>query len=965
MSSKSPPSQGLASEIARLRQENQSLRARLGSSADQPFGDEAAWTLGQVTARVSDGLAVYQAVDQGRDFIIVDINPAGERLSRVRREEVVGQRLSQVFPGVGEMGLMEVLRQVWLDGQPRSLPLTQYQDDHLVEWVENHVFRTPQGLVVAVYSDSSELRRAVLELSESQGRYSTLFEHAPISVWEEDFSAIQAEFQALRRQGVADLRAHLDAHPGEVARLASLVRIIDVNQESVRFFKLSGKDELLLHLPDFFDGESLKVFKEELITLFGGRVFFQDELPILDMEGQRRELLLRLAVCPGHEHNLGRVLVSFVDITQRKRAEQALRASEEKFRTLFDSASDAIFIHDMQGRFLEVNQAACDRLGYAREELLGLAVPDIDDPASAAMVPDNLDRLRREGRLTLEGAQVTRGGQVFPVEIKACLFNFQGQPAVLAMARDISERRLADQALRRSEARFRALFEQAPLAYQSLDSDGMILEVNQAWLKTLGYERGQVLGKWFGDFLAEGFVPHFEANFPCFKQAGFINEVEFEMSRVDGGTIAVSFNGAVGTDEQGRFRQTHCIFHDITERKRAEEEKARLEEQLRQAQKMQAVGTLAGGIAHDFNNILAMVMGHAELAQDLSRSGRPNLEELDNIIRASERGRDLVRQMLTFGRKVKAEPRPLDLNKSVQHALAMLDRALPKMIALRTSLAPDLWPVSADPTQVDQVVINLATNARDAMPQGGRLLFQTSNLTVDEELSREHLEVGPGRYVRLEVIDTGLGMSDEVRQQIFDPFFTTKEVGKGTGLGLSVVYGIVKQHQGQITCRCQPGQGTCFEMLLPAAGLAETLPPVPPASQALQTAPAGGSELILLVDDEDNLRELAASALRGAGYGVDQAGSGEEALAIMERSSPPPDLIILDLGMPGMGGHQCLLRIMERAPRSRVLIASGYPADGQVQESLAAGALGYVAKPFRRLDLLGRVRQTLDLSRRD
>ena len=395
---------------------------------------------------------------------------------------------------------------------------------------------------------------------------------------------------------------------------------------------------------------------------------------------------------------------------------------------------------------------------------------------------------------------------------------------------------------------------------------------------------------------------------------------------------------------------------DITESRQAQEEKADLEEQLRQAQKMEAVGTLAGGIAHDFNNLLGAIIGYSELVLDSIESGNPKTQEVQQILTAAERARKLVRHLLTFSRKVEPQLRPLSMNQEVQNALAVLGPTLPKMVHIETRLAPDLKPVRADSNQLQQVLLNLASNAADAMPDGGRLVIETENFVLDDEQARQRLDLRPGPYVLLTVSDTGHGMGERTLRHIFDPFFTTKAVGKGTGLGLSTVYGIVKGHGGHIECASQPGVGSVFKIYLPVHE--GEVPDEPEGGGPQKTA--GGDETILLVDDEEALRDLGKLILQSVGYKVLLAESGEEALKIIREKMDELDLVVLDLGMPGMGGHKCLREIMALNPEKKVIIASGYAGDDQVRNSLEAGAQGFVAKPYHMRDLLQTVRSVLD-----
>ncbi|MBI4800422.1 MAG: PAS domain S-box protein, partial [Desulfarculus sp.] len=703
---------------------------------------------------------------------------------------------------------------------------------------------------------------------------------------------------------------------------------------------------------------------------------------------------------------------SFIrDISERKKAEKALAKSEAELSAIFHGAPVMMILVDRDRRVVKANRAALEGSGRGEEEALGLRGGELLRCLHAADHPQGcgygqacqecqirdtvLHTLatgqpihRQEARVDLD---VGDGPFTVWFLISTSLLQNDQKPLVLVSLEDISERKRADEALRQGEERFRLLFEEAPLAYQSLDEEGRILEVNQAWLKALGYQRHQVIGRWFGSFLPEEFIPHFHKNFPCFKEAGQILGVEFEMVRADGSPMLVSFNGAVGRDEQGRFKQTHCIFLDITEQRRAEDalkqseerfratfeqaavgmahcgpqgrflrvnqrfcdflgysqeelraltfpdithpeerspdlagiarllageaevycrqkrylrkdggvvwgrvtvsvvrgaegralyliavveditEQRQLEAQLRQAQKMEAMGTLAGGIAHDFNNILGAVLGYAEMALDDAQAGQVNPQDLEQVIQAALRAKNLVKQILTFSRKSEADLKPLDLNQSVSQARAMLERTLPKMIEIETRLAPDLSPVNGDPNQLEQVLLNLATNAQDAMPQGGHLLIETQNVSLDPAYASQHPEVPPGDYALLLVSDTGQGMDTATRDKAFDPFFTTKGVGKGTGLGLSMVYGIVKAHRGHVFCYSEQGLGTTFKIYLPV--YKEQAPPEALPGQTLEEEDPQGSETILLVDDEEPLRQVGwtwacrACAARGAWRG--------------------------------------------------------------------------------------------------
>ncbi|HBD10250.1 MAG TPA: hypothetical protein DCZ69_18525, partial [Syntrophobacteraceae bacterium] len=391
------------------------------------------------------------------------------------------------------------------------------------------------------------------------------------------------------------------------------------------------------------------------------------------------------------------------------------------------------------------------------------------------------------------------------------------------------------------------------------------------------------------------------------------------------------------------------IVIDITETKK-------LEAQLRQAHKMEAVGTLAGGIAHDFNNLLQAVQGYAELLLLKGREGDVGYRELQEISRAAKRGGELTRQLLMFSRKMESTLQPVDLNRVVEELRMLLERTIPKMIEIELRLTGNLHAVSADISQIEQVLMNLAVNARDAMPDGGKLTIETRNAIADEEVRRSQPELTPGNYVALAVADTGQGMDKTTLEHVFDPFFTTKEVGKGTGLGLAMVYGIVKNHRGYITCVSKPGEGTRFEIYLPAIAGTQATPPV----DARETELRGGSETVLLVDDDDSVRALGAELLQMFGYSVISANDGESALQVYGETRGGIDLVILDLIMPGIGGTQCLERLLEMDPRVRVVVASGYSIGGQIERVAEIGARAFIHKPYDVDEMLMTVRGVLD-----
>lgn len=550
-----------------------------------------------------------------------------------------------------------------------------------------------------------------------------------------------------------------------------------------------------------------------------------------------------------------------------------------------------------------------------------------------------------------------RVGSPWLLGLHQCSHNRHWTNGELNLFTDISHR-LADalsnvllnQNLQESEERFRSLSENAPDIICTLDMNGAFTYANPAWARVLGHQPRTLIGRPFFDLVASQDAASAAGLFGrILKDGEVVKEHPISLVHEDGSSRFFSLSGAPNLNSADQVKGLVAICQDMSARRE-------LEGKLRQAQKMQAIGTLAGGVAHDFNNILAAIMGYSELALSLAASQEKRNQAIAQIVSAAERARVLVRQILTFSRQVDANPTPLDLNQQVRRALEILGRTIPKMISFETHLGHDLPPVKADATQMEQVLLNLASNAADAMPSGGKLVFETSKLTFDDGQVASGIGLAPGDYVLLQVSDTGIGMDQKVREQVFDPFFTTKEPGKGTGLGLSTVFGIVNSHGGNITCYSEVGQGSVFKVYLPAwQG-----EPSPAQPETAVPEPPRGVETVLWVDDEATLRELGQDILGAAGYQVKTAASGEEALGIYRASDSGIDLVVLDLGMPGMGGQKCLERLLEFDPQAKVIIASGYSANGKLKGILKKGAADFLTKPYRAHDLQATIRRVLD-----
>jgi PAS domain S-box-containing protein len=530
----------------------------------------------------------------------------------------------------------------------------------------------------------------------------------------------------------------------------------------------------------------------------------------------------------------------------------------------------------------------------------------------------------------------------------------------LKLARAISRQQQADMALRESEERFRLLVARAPVPISIGNERGQIEYVNDRFRDTFGYSLEDIpdTATWFAraypdqEYRAsvlDGWMRRLETS----RLDGEIAPQEFRVTCKDGSCRTVEIFGTQAGD------RLLILFNDVSERKRSEQEHARLEEQLRQAQKMEAVGRLAGGVAHDFNNLLTVINGYSSLALGQLPPGSPMRPELEEIHEAGERAADLTRQLLAFSRKQVTQPSILNLNDNVRNASQMLRRIIGEDVELVCQLDAALWSVKADGGQLHQVLMNLAVNARDAMPDGGKLVIETRNLEYDGVAAAPTAEMPPGAYVMLSVGDSGTGMSEEVKQHLFEPFFTTKEMGKGTGLGLAMVFGIVQHSGGHIWAESLAGHGSTIRICLPRveAPARETVPTdgKPDCTSGLET--------VLVVEDQPEVLKLACAILKAKGYRVLSASGGEDALRQCEAYPDPVHAMITDVVMPHMSGWELASRVTALRPKIRVLFMSGYTGKVPVQEALGNGAVEYIQKPFSPETLAAALRRSLDRPR--
>jgi two-component system cell cycle sensor histidine kinase/response regulator CckA len=919
---KTPSPQQLRQELAQAQKKIKELEARLsGQPSTPPLAEDHFLTSGFEEK--------YRTLVEitGTGFVILDsqghVLDANEEYLRLSGHsglpEILGRRVTEwTAPWDRQRGAQGLAKCID-EGLVRNLEIDHITPAGVVNHLEinaNAVDGTNGPYIMGICRDISARKKSQKDLEHSQTRFRFAANQVADLVYEWDVESGAIEWYG-------DIDAAVGCGAGEVEHTLTgwLECIHPDDREKVRQAVEQHKTV----------SEPIN-YEYRVLLKDGGCAYWVDQAsPLLDQDGNPRRWI---GVCR--------------DITAQKETENALRLTQFSV----DNAALAIYWFTPDWKFTYVNQEACRSLGYTQEELKSLHLMDIDPSITQARCDTFWDRIRGAKMFTLESSHKHKNGETFPVEITSKYLKYGDREVVCSFVSDITSRKKAEAALKHSQKMLRVLINAAPGPVALLDRDLRLQVLNRAAQKQIGLEEPGVMGKPMQQLFPAEVV---EARMPYAQRVIESGEpVSFEESLRERRYL---HNMYPVLDEAGRTMALAIYMQDVTEIRKNEKERNRLEDLLRQAQKMEALGTLAGGIAHDFNNLLGAISGFSELALDAAEKGVAKAYELGQVIKACKKARELVKEILTFSRKTEVNLRPLNLNEEIVGWMRLLERTIPKMVKIECTLSEDLKLVNGDATQLEQVMLNLAGNAADAMPHGGTLCICTENLTLENDGNLLQPDTPPGEYTLLTVSDTGCGMDQQTLMQIFDPFFTTKGQTSGTGLGLSTVYGIVKSHEGRIVCDSQPGRGATFRIYLPACEPTDCVEPLMEG----EAETVGGTETVLLVDDELSLREIGNDILSEAGYTVITASSGEEALEIYGERGSGIDMVMLDVGMPGMGGHKCFLELKKLNPEVRVLIASGYSRVGVLEDIMDGGAAGFVAKPFTINEILLAVRRVLDV----
>jgi len=1103
------------------------------------------------------------------------------------------------------------------------------------------------GQVIVSVVDISERKKAEQKLRKSEEQFRTLFENSPIAIWDEDFSECKKYLDLLKQNGVRDFREYFAINPDEIYRCLSLAKVISVNQTAVKLYNALSKEDLINNLSFTLTEESIPAFSEALVSLAEGRKSFEIESKHRKLTGELFDIILRSFVPAQSSETYSQILVSIVDITERKRAEKALKESEEHYTSFINAHNDLMFIKDSKFRYIVVNRAVCKFYKKSKEELLGKDDFDIMDITTAANCRNSDEAALKSGSLmtteeiigskiyeaykfplSLQNNEIGIGGiirdiserkhneEALKTRIRISNYSYShslddllrytldeteritrssigfyhfvdddqakvklqiwstntiknkcsiegmnlhygiseagiwvdcfhkrkavihndytsithrkgmpnGHPEVIRvltvpvirdnkvkailgignkpdeytdsdveivsrladLAWDIVERKRAEEALRDNEERYRLItentadtitvydlnlncvyvspsitklfgytmdefptiglekllspesfqymrfvyqfemeleksgngnpnrkriieleeyrkngskiwvelslsfirdqagralnilsvsrdvterkvseqtllqlsqaVEQSPSVVIITDTKGNIEYVNNKFTEVTGYLLYDVIGK-NPRILKSGETPseEYKALWDTILD-GKEWHGEFHNKKKDGSLYWESATISPIKDVNGKIISFLALKEDITTQKQTEIEQKNLREQLLQAQKMESVGRLAGGVAHDFNNMLGVIYGHADLAMEDMKETDPLFRHMELIKSAAEKSANLTHQLLAFARKQPVAPKVVDLNDSISDMLKMLRRLIGEQIILAWLPGGDLWKISIDPSQIDQILANLCVNARDAISGNGQITIETANQKFDEKQCKIHTGYLPGEFVQITISDSGSGMDEETIKLIFEPFFTTKEIGKGTGLGLATVYGIVQQNNGFIDVQSSPGKGTSFRIFLPKLNYDADEVKTSVKTKMLR----GNNEVVLIVEDQEEILEMTINLLENIGYKVLSSSSPNQAIEITSDYTGTIDLLITDVIMPEMNGKELSEKIQRRFPKIRTLFMSGYTDDILAPHGIMVDGMHFIHKPFLMKDFANKIREIID-----
>ncbi len=870
---------------------------------------------------IASGVAIYSSSD-GQRFVVSGMNSAGEQMTDVKLQDIAGREIREAFPGVMQMGLYDVLRRVWVSGAPEILPVVLYDDQRLSGYYENHVYKISATEVAAVYTDVTDRKKAEEKVRCSELRFRTLFESM-----QEGF--VLFDLVDVDSGNPADHR-FLEINP-------AFERLTGLSRDAVLGRRVR---EVLPHIEEYWIDAYCRV------ALTGEPAEFENYSQDLDRYFRVR----------AYSPERGKCAVVFEEVTEQKKAQLELKRREEQLRVVFEASQAGILMVDPDGAITLANNRMAEMLGCGMDELLRSRYPDYLHPDQHDAGTGLMRRLMAGeiDSVATERHYIRKDGSDFWGYLSGRRHqDAQGNfISLVGHITDISELKHSEAAIKESEVRYRTLVNNIPLGVSLIGRDYRIIMINKTQADMFGRP-----AEWFvGRYCFEEFEKRAESCGHCpgkvCMETKTLSHAYTTGIRDDGSCIDVHILTAPLLGDSGEPYGFIEVVEDITERKRAEEERKKLEQQLLHAQKLESLGVLAGGIAHDFNNILMAIIGNADLALMRINRESPAVENLHRIEKAAARAAELAKQMLAYSGKGKFLVESLDMNRLLEDMLQMLEVSISKKVVLRLHKHRPLPAVEADATQLRQVIMNLVINASEAIgDRSGVVAITTGCMDCDRSYLKgvwldENLT--GGLYVYLEIADSGCGMDKETLAKLFDPFFTTKFTGRG--LGMAAVLGIIRGHKGAIKVYSEQGKGTSFKILLPASSR-----PADQFNNDSLTDEWQGSGMVLLVDDEETVRGVGVEMLKELGFTAITARDGQEALEIF-RATPGIAFVILDLTMPHMDGEQCFRELRQLDPGVKVIISSGYNNHEVTQKFAGKGLAGFIQKPYNLSTLMDTIR---------
>ncbi|MBN2003037.1 MAG: PAS domain S-box protein [Anaerolineae bacterium] len=784
---------------------------------------------------------------------------------------------------------------------------------------------------------AAQLQATFASLRDGEAHYRNLFEHSPISLWEEDFSDIKAYLDSLC-VGDSEWHVYFERHPEVISECVARVKVLSVNRATLLMFGAADQAELLEAAPWIFGDNFSAIFREELLTLLDGRGLFEGESISQTLRGDQIRVKVRLSLSPEHTNTWSKVLVALTNITEQKLATEALAKERLLLRLVIDNLPDAVYAKDMMGRKILANRADLVNIGMSESEVLGRTDEETFPPDTAAHFSADDRTVLATGEPVVNREELltnAAGKRCWLLTTKLPMRDEAGEIiGLVGIGRDITDKKYAETALRESAQQLQQVMDTVPAGVLLLEAGGRIVLANSP---------------------ARRYLASLAGDEACDTLTHLGNRPLKELLTVPPqGVWHDVASGQRFFEVSGRMLEAISdperwvlVIRDVTQERE-------IQHNVQRQERLAAVGQLAAGIAHDFNNILAGIMLYSQMSLRTPDLPPKVIERLQVIIEQAQRAAELINQILDFSRRAVLDKRPLDLVPFVKEQVKLWTRTLPESIRIVCNTDVDVCLVNADLTRMQQMLMNLALNARDAMPDGGVLSLDLTTLRVKRAASAPLPEMLPGDWIRLSVSDTGTGISDDVLQRLFTPFFTTKAPGKGTGLGLAQVYGIVTSHEGRIDVETQVGKGTTFCIFLPLLGDTKVYHQV----QTKSDLPMGNGEMILVVEDNEMTRVAIVESLQLLGYRTLEAAQGQEALEILGRRRDEIALILSDMVMPEMGGKALARALHRQAVSVPLVMMSGHPLDREDTDLRAAGVTEWIQKPLdltQLADLLARV----------